>query len=81
MGSVGGEVGVSDVVDLQLNTEKTFTLTRDAYGDGDGNVKISIRGQLGAFLWGDGEPPNWEVYTIPITRTWRYVQLKIEWSA
>jgi len=80
VGSVGGEYAVSEVRDLQTVVEKNFIITKDAYGSGTGNVKLSIRGQLGSFAWDDGTP-TWQEYTTPFNAEWRYVQLKIEWKA
>jgi len=79
VGSIGGEYAVSEVRDLQATDEKNFTISRDAYGSGTGNVKLSIRGQLDSFLW-DDVSPDWQEYTTPFNATWRYVQLKIEWK-
>ena len=79
VGSIGGEYAVSEVRDLQTVVEKNFTITRDAYGSGTGNVKLSIRGQISSFLWDDGTP-IWQEYTTPFNAEWRYVQLKIEWK-
>lgn len=79
VGSIGGEYGASGVMVYPDATHKLFTLTRDAYGSGSGNVKLSIRGQATSFLWDDGSP-SWEEYTAPVVKTWRYIQIKVEWK-
>jgi len=80
LGSIGGDYAVSEVKDYPDSTGKLFTITRDPYGAGSGNVKISVRGQAASFLWDDVEPA-WEEYTDPITEEWKYIQLKVEWKA
>ena len=36
---------------------------------------LMIRGDTASFLQ-DDDPPSWEEYSAPITRTWRYVQVR-----
>jgi len=80
LGSAGGDYAVSEVKEYPDDSEKLFTITLNVYGSGSGNSKISLRGQTASFLWDDGEPPNWEVYTAPVNKTWRYIQIKVEWK-
>jgi len=71
-----GEEGRSNVVDLTNATERIYTITENLYGTGSGVATLQIRGDTNVFLQDAGEPPNWENYTVPITRTWRYVQVR-----
>lgn len=71
---------VGHVVDTGDSLSKTFTVTRDKYGTGSGNVTISIRGSATSFGQHDGSPA-WSTYTTPTTQTWRYVQVKLEYAA
>lgn len=71
-----GEEGRSLVYDLSDVTPRIFTLTENRYGAGQGTATLQIRGQAGVFNQDDGEPPNWENYTVPIIRSWRYVQVR-----
>ena len=77
---MGGDYAVSGVKVFPDSGYKVFTITRDAYGSGSGNTTISIRGQAESFLWDDGVP-SWEEYSIPISRSWQHVQIKVEWAA
>jgi len=54
---------------------KVFTVTENRYGDGQGAATLQIRGSTDAFDTND-ETPEWEGYTEPITRAWRYVQVR-----
>ena len=38
-----------------------------------------MRGQLASFL-PDADSPDWEEYSIPVNKNWRYVQIKIDFS-
>lgn len=68
----------SPVTDTGDTDSKTFTITRDKYGLlGEGAVTISIRGAATSFLMHDVSPA-WATYTVPVTQTWRHVQVKIE---
>jgi len=80
LGSIGGDYAVNNPVDLVTEEDKQLTITRDLYGDGSGNIKVSIRGQANSFNWDDGEPPSWEEYTVPVNKSWRWVQTKVEWK-
>jgi len=80
LGSVGSEYAVSEVKEYPDDSEKLFTITLNVYGSGSGNSKISLRGQAASFLWDDVEP-SWIEYTGPTTKTWKYVQIKVEWKA
>lgn len=80
VGSVGGEYAVSEVKEYPDNSEKTFTLTKDNYGAGSGNTIISIRGSVNIFAW-DNAVLEWEIYTVPVIRGWKYVQAKVEWNS
>jgi hypothetical protein len=78
-----GKIEVTDeliyygsIVDSETTFVKTFIVYRDKYGTGSGVVDISIRGSDIIFSQHDGSP-SWEAYTAPISRAWRYVQLKM----
>ena len=71
-----GDEGRSNVIDLGVATELIFTLTENLYGTGSGSATLQIRGDINVFTQDSGEPPNWENYAIPITRTWRYIQVR-----
>jgi hypothetical protein len=72
---IGGSVS-SPVTDTGNANSKTFTAQKDKYGTG-GSVTLSVRGSATSFAMFDGSP-TWEEYTAPITRSWRYVQVKME---
>jgi hypothetical protein len=56
---------------------RTFTLLTNKYGFGTGNFIVSIRGSDTPFDTYD-IVPAWETYFTPITRTWSYVQTRLE---
>jgi hypothetical protein len=64
------------VVDSETEFVKIFTIWKDKYGTGSGVVEISIRGSNTIFGQHDGSL-SWEAYTAPVSRAWRYVQLKM----
>jgi len=68
------------VVDTGDASEKKFTVIRDKYGTGSGNVTIYIRGDTSSFAQHDVSP-EWAVYNAPIVRTWQYVQLKMVYTS
>jgi hypothetical protein len=71
---------VGHVVDTGDESTKTFTVTRDKYGTGSGNITISIRGSNALFGQHDGSP-SWATYSGPTSQAWRYVQIKMEYAA
>jgi hypothetical protein len=71
-----GEQGRSGVVDIGNANERTYELDENVYGTGSGVATLQIRGDINVFTQDSAEPPNWENYTVPITRTWRYVQVR-----
>ena len=71
-----GEEGRSAVYDLGDSVERIYTVTENRYGTGQGSATLQIRGSADAFSQDDGEPPNWESYTEPVTRSWRYIQVR-----
>ena len=71
-----GEEARSQVYDLGDATPRIFTVTENFYGAGQGDATLQIRGDTDPFLQDDGEPPNWENYAAPITRAWRYIQVR-----
>ena len=71
-----GEECYGPVVDLGTALSRQYTITKDKYDTGHGEVTLYIRGSADPFAW-DDESPSWEEYTTTITRSWRYVQLRI----
>jgi hypothetical protein len=70
-----GEEGRSTVYDLGSAVSRKFTLTENRYGTGTGDAALQIRGDSNLFDQ-DDVTPDWESYTTPISRTWRYVQIR-----
>lgn len=72
-----GEEGRSAVYDIGADGyDHIFIVNENVYGTGQGTATLQIRGSAASFNQDDGEPPNWENYTAPITRSWRYVQIR-----
>lgn len=72
---VVGAEGRSNVIDLGEAVPRTFTITENAYGSGQGDADLEIRGQAGSFAQDDASP-DWTAYTVPTLQTWRYVQIR-----
>ena len=70
------DVGHSDVIDTGNVLSKVLTISTDRYGTGVGIGAIYIRGQATSFLQ-DAVNPSWEEYTIPVAKTWRWMQVKL----
>ena len=70
-----GEEGRSAVYDLGSAASRKFTITENRYGTGTEDAQIQIRGDTVAFLQ-DDDLPFWTDYTVPLSRTWRYVQVR-----
>jgi len=71
------ELGYSLVYDYGNATERTYTLTENKYGTGQGGGQtLQIRGSASSFT-ADDEIVEWENYDTPINREWRYVQVRI----
>jgi hypothetical protein len=68
--------GRSQVYDLGDATPRIYTVLENFYGAGQGAATLQIRGDTDPFNQDDGEPPNWENYVAPITRSWRYIQVR-----
>ena len=70
------EEGRSRVYDFQNADAKTLALTRNLYGTGFGTgATLQIRGQAGIFTQ-DAALPGWENYVGPVSRAWRYIQIR-----
>jgi len=67
----------SAVYDLTNENLRIFTLTENRYGAGalPEQATLQIRGDSSAFLQDDASP-DWTDYASPLTRTWRYVQIR-----
>lgn len=72
---LSGAEGRSAVYDLGSAVSRTFTLTENRYGTGSETATLQIRGDASSFLQ-DDNLPAWEDYISPVTRTWRYVQIR-----
>lgn len=65
----------SGVYDFGNSDSRQYTLTKNRYGTGSGSSTLQIRGDTVAFAQ-DNNIVAWENYTAPITRSWRYVQVR-----
>jgi hypothetical protein len=72
---LSGAEGRSAVYDHGSALLRTYTLTENRYGVGSGSADLQIRGDTSIFAQ-DDVYPYWEDYTIQISRTWRYVQVR-----
>jgi hypothetical protein len=63
------------VYDFLGSDLREHTLTEDRYGTGSGDATLQIRGSNTVFSQ-DDESPDWENYTEPIKRSWRYAQIR-----
>ena len=73
--AINDSEGRSDVYDLIDTDIRTYTLTENKYGAGANTATLQIRGSTSSFNQ-DDETPEWEGYSVPITRSWRYVQVR-----
>lgn len=71
-----GDIGHGPVKDLGSVLTRMITVTIDKYGAGSGSYAIYIRGQATTFNQDDGSP-SWELYSAPINKDWRYIQVKL----
>lgn len=76
---LSGEEGRSAVYDLGSSVSRKFTLSENRYGTGEYSADIQIRGSDDSFGQ-DDVLPSWNDYIIPITQTWRYVQVRVTTS-
>ena len=70
------DIGHGSVIDTGNTISKTITITRNRYGAGVGNPPIYIRGQATTFTQ-DAVSPDWELYSAPIAKMWRWIQVKL----
>lgn len=70
-----GEEGRSQVYDMGDAYTRTFTLTENAYGTGQGDADLEIRGSDSSFAQDDALPA-WNAYVGPTTQAWRYIQVR-----
>jgi hypothetical protein len=73
------EEGRGAVYDFGDGVERTYVLTLNRYGSGSGAPVIQVRGQ-GTTFNQDDVSPSWETYSVPVAKTWRYVQVRILYS-
>jgi hypothetical protein len=74
---LSGEVALGPVIPVTKIGIRSFVVTLNKYGIGEGTVIAYIRGSTTIFTMRD-ILPTWEVYTIPINKNWSYVQIKLE---
>lgn len=65
----------SRVYDFGDANSRQYYLTENRYGTGQGTATLQIRGDTAPFIQDDNSV-TWETYTVPITRFWRYVQVR-----
>jgi hypothetical protein len=70
-----GEEGRSAVYDMGSGVDCIWVVTENRYGTGQGWATLQIRGDTNPFNQDDALP-DWENYAEPITRGWRYVQVR-----
>lgn len=70
----GGE-GRSAVYDQGSVGSRQYTLTSNRYGVGSSGALLQIRGSETVFTQ-DAVLPQWETYSAPIARAWRYYQVR-----
>jgi len=69
----------SSVINTNNSDPKQFDITLNKYGFSSDAVITYIRGSESSFNQLDSAP-DWEIYTSPIYRVWRYIQLKMEYT-
>ena len=74
---LNSEVALGPVIPVTKIGIRSFVVTLNRYGIGEGTVIAYIRGSTTIFTMRD-ILPIWEVYTIPINKNWSYVQIKLE---
>lgn len=72
---LSGEEGRSAIYDMGSAITRQYTLTENRYGVGSGSAALQIRGDVASFTQ-DDNVVDWEDYTVPISRGWRYVQVR-----
>lgn len=72
-----GDEARSGVVDMGDAVQRIYTLTENQYGAGQSmdQATLQIRGDANPFSQDDALPA-WEDYTVPVTRSWRYIQVR-----
>jgi hypothetical protein len=71
----GGEEGRSLVYDFGNSILRTFTLTENKYGTGQGSALLQIRGSDTVFTQ-DDNVIEWVNYTAPTNQSWRFIQVR-----
>jgi len=74
---LSGAEGRSAVYDHGSAVSRKYTLTENRYGTGAEDAILQIREDTVSFLQ-DDVLPAWEDYTVPVSKTWRYVQVRLE---
>ena len=67
--------GRSRVYDFGANILTKITITENRYGTGSGTATIQYRVSVDAFLQ-DDVAPTWTTYTVSVTETFRYIQVR-----
>jgi hypothetical protein len=63
------------VYDCGDSLERVYALEENRYGTGQQDAVLQIRGDTSSFLQDDVNPA-WETFTCPVTKSWRYVQIR-----
>jgi hypothetical protein len=71
-----GEEFYSDVRDFGTITTAYLAIEYDKYADGVGDGTVEFRGSDTLFAW-DSSLPSWETYMEPVSKYWRYIQLRL----
>jgi len=69
------EEGRSKVYDMSDSSLRTITLTENRYGTGQDTATLQYRISDALFLQ-DDVLPAWNNYTIPVSETFRYIQVR-----
>lgn len=70
------EEGRSGVYDFGDSTARTITITENRYGTGQETATPQLRGSDDTPFLQDDVGPAWETYSVPISKTWRYIQFR-----
>jgi len=69
------EQGRSNVYSYGNSMLRTYIVTRNRYGTGQGTATSYIRGSTTKFNQ-DDVLPVWEIYLVPIEKNWKFIQVR-----
>jgi len=58
------------------STGRVITVSKDRYEEGEGSGTLYIRGHDTTKFDQDDGSPDWEEYTVPVNKSWKYIQVK-----